>query len=204
MDVDLPADMPSPSLLLQAVAGGYLLSKNDTQLVNASILHVDYLLEDSETKLGRLLARKKYLTDRAVVAPIHRLPNDVLGFLFQTCIEMDRQQDSRCKDILPQSYPLLLLQVCRRWRNVTLQHQAFFSSISLSSYSTLNPFMIFPLWLARSYPLPVDLCFDFDMPCFNKMVTEQPCDSIKGFWSLIKNSLSRSRSIRILGISSPS
>lgn len=88
---------------------------------------------------------------RSAVAPVRRLPVELLVEVFILCLPDGKYIIPR-----PTSAPLLLTQVCSSWRDIALSVPALWSSIQIDMDSTLSPRHVTTLasrvaaWLARS------------------------------------------------------
>lgn len=85
----------------------------------------------------------------SMLAPVRRVPGDILSEIFLLC---------RARAFDQTEAPLLLTQVCSRWRAVAISTQALWSSMIFGSYFQTSPELLH-LWLMRSggYPLNLDL-----------------------------------------------
>ncbi|KII89274.1 hypothetical protein PLICRDRAFT_53737 [Plicaturopsis crispa FD-325 SS-3] len=86
------------------------------------------------------------------VSPVDRIPNEILGEIFTFCLPDTYVTPS------PQSAPLLLLQICRVWRAVSLSTPALWSSISVNAtprYMSDEYCDGIEAWLKRSGACPL-------------------------------------------------
>ncbi|ESK85999.1 hypothetical protein Moror_9438 [Moniliophthora roreri MCA 2997] len=125
-----------------------------------------------------LLAEQKKLKERLVawkglLHPIRRLPDDVLAYIFQTCVELDFDYllgiDSDDSDRYPGMLdtgrsPWVLGQVCRRWRSLTLSLPQLWTYFDIgwkytdedTMYGTcFEPLLALQLQRCRDLPLTV-------------------------------------------------
>ncbi|KIJ56351.1 hypothetical protein M422DRAFT_80678, partial [Sphaerobolus stellatus SS14] len=89
-------------------------------------------LDDQIAKSNR---RKRLLAEegdifRAILAPIRRLSMEVLDEIFIQCLLNNGITDQRSY-ISSRSAPLLLKQVCRRWRTTALMTLTLFTDLAI-------------------------------------------------------------------------
>lgn len=85
---------------------------------------------------------------RSLIAPIRRLPVEVLSKVF-LCGDLASFDESKG--------PLLFAVVCNRWRSVAISTQALWSSIDFEVKYLIPPLKIIHLWLARSGSHPLNI-----------------------------------------------
>lgn len=88
---------------------------------------------------------------KSLLAPIRRIPEDVLSEIFMLCPE-----PPPATSFLKNKAPFLLTQVCSRWRAVALSTQALWSSMIFDSEFGASPGLL-QLWLLCSGGHPLDL-----------------------------------------------
>ena len=86
---------------------------------------------------------------RSLVAPIRRIPQEMLSEIFSHCI-------GSLPCIEGDSAPMLLTFVCSRWRRVVISSPALWSNIYVAYYDRPSVNML-EIWLARSGVFPLRL-----------------------------------------------
>ena len=115
------------------------------------ISHVQMLLDELRRKRELL---RKFITDHnAILAPIRRLPAEILAEIFVLCMNSDISSFD-----LTQS-PLLVGQVCKGWRQVALSTQTLWSSITVTDYHR-NSSEMAKLWMSRATSAPLTIRLD--------------------------------------------
>jgi hypothetical protein len=118
-----------------------------------------------ESQLSLLQAQRIGLVEsstvkRALLAPIRRLAPETLGEIFELCNSSSVTPGVR-RIISPDSTPLLMGRVCRKWRQVAMGNPQLWTSIALEHTAEMplkvNPFIIIPAWLNRSGCLPLNI-----------------------------------------------
>lgn len=97
--------------------------------------------------------RHSYDVLKAVMAPVRKLPQEILGHVFLYCNCM-----TKTTQISRSEAPLLLLRVCRRWRRIAEGTPALWTWLNFG-YTGINldPCEIISMWLANSGSLPIDV-----------------------------------------------
>ena len=135
-------------------------------------------------------ARQRIVYQKGLLSYIRRLPLEILQSIFLMCLPEGFIEAS------PNAAPLLLCQICKYWRDVALSLPLLWASFKVRRFSTGTCSPAFPLaelWLERSKPMPLSICFpvDADLGC-----DPRPDD----VWSLIRLSfqhLSRWKSVHM-------
>ncbi|KDQ51323.1 hypothetical protein JAAARDRAFT_199159 [Jaapia argillacea MUCL 33604] len=98
------------------------------------------------------------LVERSLLAPIRKLPPEVLARIFILCLP-----DAEYVPVDITTMPLLTSRICYHWREVALHTPVLWSSMALSipSSPSLRQSLSFPnilrLWMTRSEPYPVSI-----------------------------------------------
>lgn len=78
------------------------------------------------------------------LSPIRRIPNEIMGMIFYHASHISDIQESTLRfrshgsweyDISTEGAPLVLLRVCKLWRDITLGTPSFFTQIILCTYT---------------------------------------------------------------------
>ena len=127
--------------------------------VNSDKSRLDDEIAHAEAVLNRLHrdheALHTFITEHdAFLAPVRRLPSEILTRIFALCLlEYETSSlDSR-------RAPLLLMQVCKGWRETALSTQNLWSSITLTASGCSNASLA-KLWLSRAMSLPLTVRLD--------------------------------------------
>ncbi|KAJ7024269.1 hypothetical protein C8F04DRAFT_1270458 [Mycena alexandri] len=86
--------------------------------------------------------------------PLPSLPAEILGEIFIDCLEEEMVSPDT------QSAPLLLCNVCRRWRDVALSTPSLWSSLAIHFPSHRRRRNLYRNWLSRAQNTPLSLCLD--------------------------------------------
>ncbi|KAJ2919892.1 hypothetical protein MD484_g615, partial [Candolleomyces efflorescens] len=102
------------------------LIEPDTQLAE-----LQDIISEQEEKLQKLKKRCQKLQEyikahRVIISLIRQLPDDVLREIFVACLPTDRYPEMRAEEP-----PMLLSQVCKRWREVALSTPHLWSSLHI-------------------------------------------------------------------------
>lgn len=91
-------------------------------------------------------------------AAIQLLPDELLGLFFTCCLPI-------IPTFKPRSAPLLLTQICSRWRTVALATPALWAQISIQkeAYNLRDMLSLLDAWLMRSRATPVHVMIDSQM-----------------------------------------
>lgn len=115
--------------------------RHDIETIDKEISRAKAVVDD-------LLAKRKVLREikrrhQAIVSPLRQLPHELLSEIFIHCLPPFPTR------ISPSDAPLLLEQICRRWRDIARSTPTLWSSICLP----LDPQMIsFAIEVARTWP----------------------------------------------------
>ncbi|KAJ7601142.1 hypothetical protein C8J56DRAFT_880671 [Mycena floridula] len=130
--------------------------------------HLNRLIDTSNDEISRLNAAiDKLITERemlqqnvasykAFLAPIRRLPGDMLRDIFVSCLPMNKAADIAITDA-----PLLLGRVCRSWRELAMSTPQLWASIHVRFAENLDSTTVQRLcdeaqtWIARSGICPL-------------------------------------------------
>jgi hypothetical protein len=160
-DIELPTT-PVPDLL----SGNYIPTESQTQMICDTISSAQADISQLDGEITRLQAvldglahkrdalRKYTNLHMALVAPIRRLPPEVLSEIFMQCMENNyvyRRLNTA---------PLLVGSVSSRWRTIALSTPRLWASFSL----TIRPkylktdVVLAKAWLARAGTCPLTIC----------------------------------------------
>ncbi|KAK7043021.1 hypothetical protein VNI00_008759 [Paramarasmius palmivorus] len=158
-------------------------------------------LRDHETEINRLRAslasmenkrdglKKKILRYRSLLAPVHRIPPEILQNVFTFFCE-----DTWLEKTLTQ--PLTLSRVCGRWREIVLSTPSLWSTIAIDYAEWPKDFhwldFLVHLFLDRSKTSPITLTLNFEDD-------ELRQDAVPSIEALVRHS-SRWHRLRLYGI----
>jgi F-box-like len=160
-------DMELPTTpVLDLLGGNYVASESQAQMICDTISSVRAGFSRLESEITRLSAVLDGLTAKhdafqiythslvALVAPIRRLPPEVLSEIF-----LHYNDENNISDLRLNMAPLLLGGVCSRWRTVALSTPRLWTSFSLTirpKYLKSNV-MLAETWLARAGTCPLTI-----------------------------------------------
>ncbi|KAG0708328.1 hypothetical protein DFH29DRAFT_822132 [Suillus ampliporus] len=112
----------------------------------------------------------RILANRALVSPVRFLPTEILQHIFKFCLPDDRY-------IIPhiQSAPLLLCQICHRWRVIAQATPELWSSIDVHDWGVWTADLYTAMvarWLAASRTRPLAV----SVMCLQKWDWFRQCD----------------------------
>ncbi|KIM84159.1 hypothetical protein PILCRDRAFT_818480 [Piloderma croceum F 1598] len=161
-DIELPTT-PVPELL----GGNYIATESQTQMICDTISSAQADISQLDGEITRLqavldgLAHKRDALHKytnlhmALVAPIRRLPPEVLSEIFMQCMDEKNLSNLRLN-----TAPLLVGSVSSRWRTIALSTPRLWASFSL----TIRPkylktdVVLAKAWLARADTCPLTIC----------------------------------------------
>ncbi|KAJ3881003.1 hypothetical protein F5051DRAFT_322818, partial [Lentinula edodes] len=124
--------------------------------LETEISRVQVILDDLQSQRAKV---KSYVeTHRGLLAPIRRLPVEVLTEIFVLCLSTERYPVRSLREA-----PLLLTMICRHWREVTLKSPSLWNSLHIYLPQDLTKEAVtlrergVNQWLTRSSPLPLSL-----------------------------------------------
>jgi hypothetical protein len=129
----------------------------------AELLRIE---EETERLLKQLRLQRRQVQDtigthRAILSPLRRVPPEILSDIFVQCLP-------RTQYIGPMRHqaPLLLGQICRRWRQVAFSTPQLWSSISITvtGCDVAPAFGTLEAWFSRSMLLPLSFCLQASHP----------------------------------------
>jgi len=155
--IQLPTT-PVPDLILGA-RGAYVASESQVQLIRDTISSAQADISQLNGEIHRLKALLDSLIHKrdtlqtythshtALIAPIGRLPPEILSEIFLHCQD---EQDPR--KVRLNKVPLLLGSVCSRWRTIALSTAQLWASFALTigSAHLRSDVMLAKAWLARA------------------------------------------------------
>jgi hypothetical protein len=118
------------------------------------IAHVQAVLDGLRRKREPFL---KFIAEQnTILAPIRRLPVEILIEVFMLCI------DYSVSSFSPRHSPLLVAQVCRGWRQVAISAQKLWTSITVTYYRPSSAQA--KLWMSRASSSPLTIRLDSVYP----------------------------------------
>jgi F-box-like len=139
-------------------------ANSDLCELHGDIASVQAILD--ELRLKRQSLRKFTIEQDAFLAPIRRLPAEILIEIFMLCINYSL---SSCS---PNCSPLLFGQVCRGWQQVALSTQKLWSSITVTYYRPSRAKA--KLWISRTSSAPLTICLTSVNPQTGRVRKIQP------------------------------
>ncbi|KAJ6448477.1 hypothetical protein C8R45DRAFT_848892 [Mycena sanguinolenta] len=113
----------------------------------------------------------------SIVYPILSLPAEITSSIFVECLPDDGVSPS------PESAPLLLLRVCRQWKDIALSTSQLWGSLcigSISSDKILVPrgiLLRLQAWFSRARERPISLAikYEYHREMVGSLVMHLPC-----------------------------
>ncbi|KAJ7081355.1 hypothetical protein B0H15DRAFT_854861 [Mycena belliarum] len=157
--------------------------------------HISHLLHDEQTALRSLDAQIAALRSQiselnraraarakrarklsAITSPLRVLPPEILSLIFMHCRGTRRPKthdsvlNTRALDV-----PLLLLQICSRWRRVALDTPRLWEELRIDlTWSTEPKLQLLKLWLVHARPYMISLAAKCYTPSALRRVLEAP------------------------------
>ncbi|OJA11167.1 hypothetical protein AZE42_09992 [Rhizopogon vesiculosus] len=121
----------------------------------------------------RRAVQARIFTNKARISPVRFLPTEILQHIFKACLPNDQY-------IIPytQSAPLLLCQICRRWRDVAEATPELWSSIYVQDWGVWTAELYLEMvvrWLAASRTRPLAI----RVVCHQKWNRFRQCDLVQ-------------------------
>lgn len=154
------------------------LSHLENQVANVQSILQELLRE-------RDVAQQFVDSHRALLAPIRRMPLEIMQEIFVHCLPTDQF-------IRPDAYkaPLLLGQICRAWRRAALSTPALWNSlaIQLSQKNSDRRINLIKSWITRSSGHPI---------CLFAYIPMAGDDTIKAFLEVFTTNIYRWKNLRL-------
>ncbi|KAJ7062728.1 hypothetical protein C8F01DRAFT_1368455 [Mycena amicta] len=166
------------------------------EALEAEVSRLQELLT-SATK-QRDLQKELIEAHRALLSPVRRLPEDILRTIFVSTLPVDRDT-AMCAD----EGPLLLAQICKFWRDVSLTTPRLWSSMHVvipdpeyNHRQVEQLLVVLSTWLQRSGAVPLSLTIAASRDN-SRTFTSSSTDSVR---RLLASVASRWQSFRVLAI----
>jgi len=122
---------------------------------NEDIARIDQEMDRLQHRRAALLASKH--AHQGLLSPIRRTPPELLAKIFILCLPVDQFVMINVLDA-----PLLLAQICRRWREIVLSTPRLWNSLCvvehlLEELIPFNRILLIKVWLSRSGNLPLSI-----------------------------------------------
>ena len=122
-------------------------ANSDLHGLHCDIARVQAILD--KLRLERESLCKFTIEHNAFLAPIRRLPMEILIKIFMHCMDYSRSTSN------PQLAPSLISRVCKGWRQVALSTQELWSSITVTHYQPSSAKV--KLWISRASSAPLSI-----------------------------------------------
>ncbi|KAJ7058474.1 hypothetical protein C8F01DRAFT_291805 [Mycena amicta] len=138
---------------------------------SAQLLEFDTKIAQLQKSIDSLIAQRSEVASfvaehKALLAPIRRLPMEVLQAIFVACLPTERHAAMVAEDA-----PILLMQICNSWRQVALSTPRLYTRFHVDAVYTENPdyypemiahlfqwrLSTMKLWISRSRSLPLSI-----------------------------------------------
>ena len=166
--------IPSPTQAVE-IRRTVQITEKSISAVDEEIARLEETLFDLQSKRREMMEYTK--AHKALIAPARTLPTELLAEIFTLCLSEnwhDRRFDVR-------QAPLLLSNICKRWREIALSTPFLWSTLIFDS-NKASPVALARTWLARSATVPlyikisqpfVDTCGqDWTINVLNLLVAE--------------------------------
>ncbi|KAJ3844243.1 hypothetical protein F5878DRAFT_720840 [Lentinula raphanica] len=140
------------------------ISPDDTSFLQIKIASIEQEIASLISQISQLesqvqLKRQDLAAMNNVLAPIRRLPFELLSSIFQEFCLLD--QSTRCASRRSVKAQITLSQVCFTWRKVALGTPRFWREIDVNlrraSSNSMREIQMVPSWLKRSGALSLDV-----------------------------------------------
>ncbi|KAJ6559913.1 hypothetical protein B0H19DRAFT_1375868 [Mycena capillaripes] len=159
----LPMDSPFQDILHTNVAPSDSECRGILDFLEGPCKQIDDLtaeLRRLESLRKELLQKRRELrkfidAHRALLSPVRRLPEDIVGAIFLACLPSTRNPA-----ISDREAPLLLCRICRSWRSLALATPRLWAAIHIvvPAQSQLERITnLVGIWLKRSGVVPLDI-----------------------------------------------
>src|SRR5882762_1337856 len=131
---------------------------------NKDIARIDKQIDDLQHCRAELIAARQ--AHKALISPIQRTPPELWAKIFILCLPLDEFVEINALEA-----PLLLMQICGRWRGIASSTPRLWNSICVGRLEQI-PFgqiNLIKAWLSRSRNLPLSIRIvhhDGDAPSF--------------------------------------
>ena len=159
-DIEVPIS-PVPELL----HGHLTPSTSQTHMIRDTVSAAQSQISQLDSEIARLMSKRGALQRYtqlhiSLMAPIQRLLPEILSEIFLNCLEEDWLDCiSRRKSPRLDKAPLLLGNVCSRWRSITLSNQRLWTSFTLTIRLEYlkQDVLLAQTWLGRSGTCPLSI-----------------------------------------------
>ncbi|KAJ7123304.1 hypothetical protein C8R43DRAFT_1241181 [Mycena crocata] len=153
--------------LLSHLRTGYVPTSTETKGLQTDLISLTKELARLETLIQDLSARRDKIEEsiqlhQAVLAPVRRLPDDVLQDIFLACLPTHRNAVMSTREA-----PLLLCRVCRTWRALALATPRIWASLHIHLGFILQGkqrAQALTQWLQRAAGCPLSLSICGTLP----------------------------------------
>lgn len=151
------------SHVLHLLGTRFIPTDTDVAIVQGSVQYADEQIRAINAEIGKLTLKRDQLQQfrdvhTALMAPIRRLPDELLSVIFELCspqpVSDPASNFSPLCPPLPSQAPLLLAQICREWRRVAVSTARLWSSI-VSELGSTPQESLASTWLLRSASCPL-------------------------------------------------
>ena len=129
---------------------------------NLSLSEVEHSIDRIQEALNLFYQRRGEISEhidvhKALLSPVRHLPNEILAEIFINCLPLFSKKDGKLSSFCRRQAPLLVCQVCSRWRAIALSTQKLWSLIQVEFGMTTvrNDVPCMSIWLERSGTHPL-------------------------------------------------
>jgi len=133
------------------------LGKSDLSKLDVYIDRVQEVLKQLSRRRSEI--SEHIMNHSALLSPVRKIPDEVLGEIFIYCLPQFEKKGREKSSFSRDQAPVLLGQICSRWRAVTLSTQALWSFIRIDygPVTVESDVAKMLLWLERSGTHPLSL-----------------------------------------------
>lgn len=179
--------------------------KKEISSIHTSMSHIDEQLPRLKDFICQLTDRRDKLSalfhqDKALIAPVRRIPVEVLAEVFQYCVCWGAEDG--CDTFERANMPLVLGHVCTHWRSIAVSTPKLWSNINVSgdpSWKRLCNGRIKPqntrtsIWVERSGAAPLSIY----IPYIERWDGEDDTEVLSQVFKIIAPSSNRWKSLAI-------
>ncbi|KAJ7465293.1 hypothetical protein FB451DRAFT_1402995 [Mycena latifolia] len=143
--------------------------------------HIYQLVNEETVALTSLDAEIEIVQKlRTITSPLRLLPPEILSLIFMECPRAEVTEN--IKNPRPLLAPLLLVQICSRWRRIAMDTSALWTDFQLVSLKRNEPrdTGLLTRWAANASPLPLSLAVE----CHYPDLLQHAFSQIRGFKAL--------------------
>jgi hypothetical protein len=138
--------------------------QNVISYAESDLYKVENEIDRVQEVLSQLCRRRDEISEhisnhRALLSPVRKVPDELLAEIFTYCLPWFSEKKAKNNAFLRREAPLLLAQICSRWRTVAISTQELWSFIRIEygKFTLHRDMANMALWLERSGTYPLSL-----------------------------------------------